>query len=112
MASAISRHDVFQAIADPTRRELLKQLTGKEQSISTICKGFSMSRTGVNKHLAVLLDAGLVASSHVGRETRYRAQLEPLITVREWLSYYEKFWDTKLTALKSYVENEGPEDMT
>src|ERR1700730_2804196 len=65
-------HDVFQAIADPTRRRLLKLLADKEMPITAITECFPISRTAVNKHLHVLSDAGLVSIQKVGRETRYK----------------------------------------
>ena len=105
MSPTALKHDVFQAIADPTRRQLLRLLVDKEEPIVSISEHFPVSRTAINKHLAVLLDAGLVRSQKVGRETRYRSQLEPLIEVREWLAYYEQFWDSKLTVLKHYMED-------
>jgi len=100
------KRDVLQAIADPTTAQLIQMLSTKEQSIVSLCTHFPVTRTAINKHLAVLLDAGLVCSEHVGRETRYSAHLEQLIAVKDWLSCYEKFWDRKLTTLKHFVENE------
>ncbi len=106
MSPTATKHDVFQAIADPTRRELLRMLVGKDEPIVSISGHFRISRTAINKHLAVLSDARLVSSQRVGRETRYTAHLEPLIEVKEWLYHYEQFWDNKLTALKGYLEHE------
>lgn len=104
---APSKHDVFQAIADPTRRSLLKLLADKELPITTITKTFPISRTGVNKHLHVLSDAGLVSSQKVGRETRYKLQPEPLVELKEWLAFFEQYWDDKLSALKKFVETDN-----
>jgi DNA-binding transcriptional ArsR family regulator len=99
-----SRHDVFQAIADPTRRSLLKLLADNEMHISSITECFPISRTAINKHLHVLSDAGLVSSQKVGRETRYKLQPEPLVELKQWLSFFEQYWENKLFALKEYVE--------
>ncbi|MDF2541586.1 MAG: ArsR family transcriptional regulator [Herbinix sp.] len=107
MTDTYPKHDVFQAIADPTRREILKLLSDKEMPVTIITSYFSMSRTAVSKHLHVLEDAGLVRERKVGRETRYLLQPEPLLELKQWLSYYEKFWDTKLAALKSFVEEKN-----
>ena len=106
MSPTATKHDVFKAIADPTRRQLLRLLADKEEPIVSISGHFPITRTAINKHLAILLEAKLVASQKVGRETRYRSQLEPLIEVKEWLSYLEQFWGDKLDALKRYVEDE------
>ncbi|MGD8189392.1 ArsR/SmtB family transcription factor [Brevibacillus ginsengisoli] len=104
MVTSQSKHDVFQAIADPTRRKLLKLLAEKEMPIAAITECFPISRTAVNKHLHVLFDAGLVYSQKVGRETRYKLQPEPLVELKQWLSFFERYWDEKLSALKEFVE--------
>ncbi|MDF2547833.1 MAG: transcriptional regulator, ArsR family [Anaerosolibacter sp.] len=104
MADISPKHDVFQAIADPTRRELLSLLSDQEMSVTIISEHFPISRTAVSKHLHVLADAGLVSERKVGRETRYKLQPEPLMELKQWLSYYERFWDNKLAKLKKFVE--------
>ncbi len=99
------KHDIFQAIADPTRRQLIRMLADKEMSIVSITNHVPVSRTAVNKHLHILSDAGLVGRRKVGRETRYILQPEPLLELKKWLAYYEQFWDNKMAMLKHYVEN-------
>ncbi|AHD04447.1 ArsR/SmtB family transcription factor [Paenibacillus larvae] len=106
--AATPKHDVFQAIADPTRRQLLKLLGEQEMSVTVISRHFPMSRTAVSKHLRVLADAGLVKDRKVGRETRYRLEPEPLLELKRWLSYYEQYWDNKLSVLKHLVESDEP----
>jgi DNA-binding transcriptional ArsR family regulator len=104
---ALSRkHDVFQAIADPTRRSLLKLLVDQEMPVTVITGHFPMSRTAVSKHLRILADAGLVKERKVGRETRYRLDTEPLLELKRWLSYYERYWENKMVALQRFVETE------
>ncbi|MCM3128561.1 ArsR/SmtB family transcription factor [Paenibacillus provencensis] len=102
--SAAPKHDVFQAIADPTRRDLLQLLSHGEMPVGAISERFPISRTAVSKHLRVLSDAGLVKDRKVGRETRYRLDTEPLTELKRWLSYYERFWDNKLMLLKRIAE--------
>ncbi|WP_435166363.1 ArsR/SmtB family transcription factor [Paenibacillus glycanilyticus] len=102
------KHDVFQAIADPTRRSLLQLLVDQEMPVNVISGHYSMSRTAVSKHLRVLAEAGLVKERKVGRETRYRLEPEPLLELKRWLSYYERFWENKLQALKRFVEEDMP----
>jgi DNA-binding transcriptional ArsR family regulator len=105
--SAAVKHDVFQAIADPNRREIIKLLAEKEElSIASISNRLPISRTAVNKHLHVLSEAGLVERRKVGRETRYKLQPSPLLEVKQWLAYYEQFWDNKMVMLKHYLEEE------
>ncbi|MCK9906113.1 metalloregulator ArsR/SmtB family transcription factor, partial [Microbacteriaceae bacterium K1510] len=92
MAAASPKHDVFQAIADPTRRSLLKLLVDEEMPVTVISGHFPISRTAVSKHLRILANAGLVKERKVGRETRYRLEPEPLLELKQWLAYYERFW--------------------
>ncbi|WP_248548797.1 ArsR/SmtB family transcription factor [Paenibacillus odorifer] len=109
MPVAEAGHDVFQAIADPTRRSLLKLLANKEMSIASITDCYPISRTAVNKHLQVLSDAQLVSSQKVGRETRYKLQPEPLLELQDWLAFFEGYWANKLFALKENVEADSDE---
>jgi DNA-binding transcriptional ArsR family regulator len=102
-----TKHDVFQAIADPTRRQLLKLLAEQEMPVTVIARHFPISRTAVSKHLRILSEAGLVQEKKAGREKRYRLRPEPLLELKEWLSYYERFWEDKLARLKYLVEADG-----
>jgi DNA-binding transcriptional ArsR family regulator len=106
MAAALPKHDVFQAIADPTRRDLLRLLVDQEMPVTVISGHFPISRTAVSKHLRILEDAGLVKQRKVGRETRYRLEPEPLLELKRWLAYYERFWDNKMSVLQRYVESD------
>ncbi len=110
MAEEPQKYDVFQAIADPTRRKLLELLAGEELPISIISSHFTMSRTAVTKHLHVLESAGLVASQKVGREKRYRLEAKPLQTLQTWMGFFEQFWDIKLSNLKNMVEDDLNEE--
>jgi DNA-binding transcriptional ArsR family regulator len=101
-----AKHDVFQAIADPTRRKMLKLLSEQEMPVMVISGHFPISRTAVSKHLRVLADAGLVEENKVGRETRYKLNPEPLYELKDWLQYFELFWENKLNALKIFVESD------
>lgn len=107
MSALAHKHDVFQAIADPTRREVLRLLAEKERPISEITAHFPMSRTAIAKHLQVLSEAELVSGQKVGREKIYRLHPEPLTELKQWLSFYEKFWENKLSILKNIVESPG-----
>lgn len=106
MSASSQKYDVFQAIADPTRREVLYLLSKKNQSIAEISSHFDMTRTAVVKHLTVLTEAGLVRGEKSGREKIYSLQSEPLEELKDWLAYFEQFWHNKLTKLKFIVEND------
>lgn len=104
MSVSQQKHDVFQAIADPTRREVLRLLAEKELPISEITSHFPISRTAIAKHLRILSEAELVSGRKVGREKIYRLHPEPLTELKQWLAFYEKFWENKLSMLKHIVE--------
>jgi DNA-binding transcriptional ArsR family regulator len=106
MAASSVKHDVFQAIADPTRRKLLKLLSKEEMPVTAISEHFPISRTAVSKHLRVLADAGLVRERKAGRETRYKLEPTPLYELKDWLQYFELFWENKLSALRLFVESD------
>lgn len=97
-------HSVFQAISDPTRRKILKLLADKEMSIAEIADQFPISRTAVNKHLKLLSSARVVKSRKAGRESLYILEAKPLVEIKEWLTFFEHYWDDKLADLKTYVE--------
>ncbi|MFG6115719.1 ArsR/SmtB family transcription factor [Halobacillus sp. MO56] len=104
--AATARHDVYQAIADPTRRQMLKQLAEKDASIKEIADSFSVSRTAIVKHLHVLSEAELVKSKKKGRAKIYSLQPAQLMEVKEWVSFFEQYWDNKLANLKPLVEED------
>ena len=99
--------DVFAAIADPTRRELLRLLADTEElPLHELTPHFQMGRTAVSKHLAILKEANLVADRKVGRETRYRLNAVPLQEIKDWVSFYEKFWTDRVALLKNLLAEE------
>jgi len=106
MTSSAPKHDIFQAIADPTRRKVLELLSKKELPISEITSHFSISRTAIVKHLHILSEADLVHGQKKGREKVYYLQPEPLKEVQDWLSYYQQFWTNKLSILQHIVERD------
>ena len=94
----------FRALADPTRRDILHLLSTGEHTIAGLTTHFDMTRAAVKKHLTVLSDGGLITTRAQGRE-RYNALdpagFEPL---RDWISFFDQFWDEKLGDLKSAIE--------
>ena len=91
---------VFQAIADPTRRQLLMKLRNKRLSISQLAEDIPMSRNAVVKHLQQLENATLVKTEKKGREKLYILDAEGLKEVQNWLEIFDEFWDDKLDALQ------------
>ncbi|WP_313638783.1 metalloregulator ArsR/SmtB family transcription factor [Paenibacillus sp.] len=99
--------DVYDAVADPTRRKLLQILADVDElPLHEITVHFEMGRTAVSKHLSILKDADLVIARKVGRETRYRLNATPLKEIRDWVSFYEGFWKERIDKLKLLLEEE------
>lgn len=99
--------DVYRAIADPTRRQLIRLLAGVDElPLHEIAANFQVGRTAVSKHLTVLQKAGLVAARKVGRETRYHLNAAPLREVQEWASFYEALWTQRIVRLRDVLEEE------
>lgn len=99
--------DVFDAIADPTRRQLIRLLAeAEEKPLHELTAQFDMGRTAVSKHLTILKEAGLVLDRKVGRETRYRLNASPLQEVQDWVAFYTKFWSINLRRLGQLLEEE------
>jgi DNA-binding transcriptional ArsR family regulator len=99
-----TEHDVFKAIADPTRRALLDQLRGGPLSVSALASCFSQSRPAISKHLKVLSTAGLLTERMVGREHIFDLHAASLREVAGWLEQYRVFWGTSLAKLKHHLE--------
>ncbi len=97
--------DVYVAIADPTRRKILRLLAeADELPLHELTPQFQMGRTAVSKHLGILKEAGLVSDRKVGRETRYRLNAAPLEEIKDWVSFYEGFWKERFVKLNSILE--------
>lgn len=101
------RRDTFQAIADPTRREILNMLVDKPLNINTVAARFSVSRTAVYKHLKILMECGLIEIRQCGRLRYCEARPEKLTEIADWLDRYHRLWTDKLDQLDRYL-NEKP----
>lgn len=100
--------DVYDAVADPTRRGLLDVLAqAGELPLHALVDRFPMGRTAISKHLAILKEAGLVKHRKVGRETRYRLDAAPLREIQAWVSFYGPFWTQRIDRLKDLLEEEN-----
>lgn len=98
---------IFGAIADPHRRQILDYLMASDLTAGELADKFDISRPAVAKHLRVLEDNDLIRITRRGRERVHRLNPEPLMTVRDWLGRYERFWDANLGRLKALVEAEA-----
>jgi DNA-binding transcriptional ArsR family regulator len=103
--NTLQERDVFIAIADPTRRKLIRLLADAEElPLHELTAQFQIGRTAVSKHLTILKAADLVTHRKIGRETRYRLNAAPLQEVKDWLSFYEEFWTERALLLKNILE--------
>ena len=103
MATDEMLDQVYGAIADPTRREILEILAEGETNVGSLAERFPISLNGVSKHVKVLERAGLVERTIQGREHRLRLNAEPLMEASSWLEHYRGFWGARLAALESFL---------
>jgi len=99
-----SADKAFAALADPTRRAVLDLLRHGRRPAGEIARSFPMSRPAVSKHLRLLREADLVLETRDGRNVFYALNPRPLKLVDRWLAHYRKFWASKLSDLKNFVE--------
>ena len=97
------RRDVFLAIADPTRRAIINLVAHKTLNLNSVADHFQQSRPAISKHIKILTECGLVTIKQQGRERYCEAKLEKLNEVEHWVEQYKQFWETKLDALESYL---------
>ncbi|MFC4301955.1 ArsR/SmtB family transcription factor [Cohnella boryungensis] len=107
LSAVAQTRDVYYAVADPTRREIIRLLAdANELPLHRLTPHFPMGRTAVSKHLTILKEAGLVSERRVGREMRNRLNPAPLKELQDWLSYYEKFWKQNMLRLDQLLMEE------
>ncbi|MCD9018205.1 ArsR/SmtB family transcription factor [Parachryseolinea silvisoli] len=99
------RRDVFQAIADPTRREIIHLLANKTLTLNGVAENFKISRPAISKHIRILSECGLIVVHQQGRERYCEARLNSLREVSEWSTQYQKFWSARLDALGEFLES-------
>lgn len=91
---------VFHALADPTRRKMLRSLALKERTVGELAEPFHMSLAAASKHIKALEQAGLVLRTVQGRTHTCRLGTDPLAEAHEWLRFYQRFWSARLEALE------------
>lgn len=101
------RRDVFQAIADPTRRDIIDLLSSQSLNLNAVAGHFSVSRPAISKHIKILTECGLITIKQEGRERYCKTDLEKLKEVDKWINRYRKFWNRKLDALGDFLENQN-----
>lgn len=99
-----TRRDVFQAIADPTRRAILGVLAVQALTLNAVAAKFEISRPAISKHVKILSECGLIEIKQHGRERYCEAKLDKLSEVQQWIDQYKQFWESKLDALEQYLD--------
>ena len=93
------RRDIFQAIADPTRRAILVLLAVQAMTPNAIAENFNSTRQAVSKHLRILTECELVNQEQIGREIYYSLEIDKMKEIDEWLEQFKKIWETKFNQL-------------
>src|SRR5947207_2948656 len=99
------RRDVFQAIADPTRRQIINMIAHRSLHLNSVAEKFDMSRPAISKHIKILAECGLIEIRQQGRHRYCEAKLEKLNQVSDWVEQYRKFWELKLESLETYLDD-------
>ncbi len=104
MARAATTSDVFNAVAEPRRREILSFLVVRERPVGEIVSSLKLEQPSVSKHLRVLLDVGLVHVRRDGRRMLYRTNAEAIRPLHEWTGTFERYWSNQLNRIKERAE--------
>ena len=104
VARSSTTSDVFNAVAEARRREILDTLTAGEKAVGTIVTDLSMSQPQVSKHLRVLSEVGLVSCRAEGRRRLYRLEPELLRPLHDWLAKHEQAWNERLDRMDDYLK--------
>ncbi|WP_345949341.1 MULTISPECIES: metalloregulator ArsR/SmtB family transcription factor [unclassified Mucilaginibacter] len=99
-----ARRDVFQAIADPTRRAILGLIAEKPQNLNAIAEKFDVTRQAVSLHVKILTECGLLEIKRKGRERYCEGRFEKLGEVANWVEQYRKLWESRFDSLEDYLK--------
>ena len=97
------RRDVYQAIADPTRRDIIGMLAYESLNLNAISDKFEISRPAISKHIKILTECGLITIEQKGRERFCKLQHDRLDIVKDWIDSHKQFWNDKLDALDQHL---------
>ncbi len=101
------RRDVFQAIADPNRRAIIDLLAQEKLTLNQVAERFDISRPAISKHMKILTECGLVKIKQKGRERFCELKHLPLNDVIQWIEQHKRFWNNRLSLLKTHVEQKN-----
>jgi DNA-binding transcriptional ArsR family regulator len=103
-----TRRDVFQAIADPTRRQIIEMIAREPLNLNRIAGNFEMSRQAISLHVKILEECGLILINKQGRERFCEAKLDELTEVTDWVVHCRSFWKEKFSSLDTYLKKNQP----
>jgi DNA-binding transcriptional ArsR family regulator len=98
------RRDVFHAIADPTRRQIINMVSDQPLNINAIADSFDMTRQAISLHVKILVECELLKINKQGRERYCEAKLGQLGEIAVWIEQYRQHWESKLDNLESYLD--------
>lgn len=98
-----ARRDIFQAIADPTRRAIIGLLAFQAMTPGAIAEKFDSTRQTISRHIQILTECQLVKQEQRGREIYYHFNAKKMKEVSDWVDQYRKLWDAKFDSLESYL---------
>ncbi len=98
------RRDVFQAISDPTRREIINMVAHKTLNVNAIAEQFDVSRQAISLHVKILTECGLIVIRQEGRERFCEAKFDKLNEVSEWVEQYRRFFESRFDSLEMYLD--------
>lgn len=101
--------DVFQVIADPSRRKMMQLLSRDSMTINALAENFDMSRPAVSKHIKIMHSAGFISITDIGRERYCTLKQDGFAELQEFIDYFEKFWLGKLRKLETLINNKAKE---
>ena len=99
--------DVFQVIADPSRRQMLTMLSKDSMTINALAENFDMSRPAVSKHVKILHSSGFISIKNIGRERYCTLRQDGFNKLQDFIDYFDKFWTTRLKKLQSILDNKS-----
>src|SRR5687767_2622636 len=99
-----TRRDVFQAIADPTRRQIINLIAQQSMNLNAIADNFEITRPAISNHIRILHECGIISISQVGRERYCKIQPENLKEVSDWIVQFRQLWEMKLDSFEEYLD--------
>jgi DNA-binding transcriptional ArsR family regulator len=99
--------DVFQVIADPSRRQMMQLLSKNSMTINSLAENFDMSRPAVSKHIKIMFNAGFISIKDIGRERHCTLKQDGFNELQDFINYFDRFWANKLKKLEILLNNKA-----